>query len=59
MRGADLKDGLLVIELKREIPEAMKPKKISIGGSQRAERSAIGGGEAASKQTVDAEAETA
>ena len=32
--GADLKDGLLAIELKREIPEAMKPKKINIGGSQ-------------------------
>ena len=33
VRGADLKDGLLAIELKREIPEAMKPKKINIGGS--------------------------
>ena len=32
--GADLKDGLLSIELVREIPEAMKPKKISIGGSE-------------------------
>ena len=34
VRGADLKDGLLAIELVREIPEAMKPKKISIGGAQ-------------------------
>ena len=33
VRGADLKDGLLSIELKREIPEAMKPRKISIGDS--------------------------
>jgi molecular chaperone IbpA len=33
VRGADMKDGLLSIELKREIPEAMKPKKINIGGS--------------------------
>jgi len=58
VRGADLKDGLLAIELKREIPEAMKPKKIEIGGS--AERTAIGGGDKpASKQTVDAEAEHA
>src|SRR6476469_9083553 len=32
VRGADMKDGLLAIELKREIPEAMKPKKINIGG---------------------------
>ena len=58
VRGADLKDGLLAIELVREIPEAMKPKKINIGGS--AERSAIGGGEQpASTRTVDAEAENA
>ena len=33
VRGADMKDGLLSIELKREIPEAMKPRKISIGDS--------------------------
>ena len=30
--GADLADGLLTIELAREIPEAMKPRKIGIGG---------------------------
>jgi molecular chaperone IbpA len=30
--GADLADGLLTIELAREIPEAMKPRKIAIGG---------------------------
>ena len=60
VRGADLKDGLLAIELVREIPEAMKPRKISIGGSEQQERSAIGGGEQpASRQTVDAEAEKA
>jgi molecular chaperone IbpA len=58
VRGADLRDGLLSIELVREIPEAMKPKKIDIGGSA-AERSAIGGGneQPASRQTVDAEAQ--
>jgi molecular chaperone IbpA len=31
--GADLRDGLLSIELVREIPEAMKPRKISIGAT--------------------------
>ena len=31
---ADLKDGLLSIDLVREIPEAMRPRKISIGGAQ-------------------------
>jgi len=30
--NADLEDGLLVIDLVREVPEAMKPKKIAIGG---------------------------
>ena len=56
VRGADMKDGLLAIELVREIPEAMKPKKINIGASQ--ERSAIGD-KPASERTVDAEAEHA
>jgi molecular chaperone IbpA len=32
VESADLKDGLLSIELIREIPEAMKPRKVSIGG---------------------------
>ena len=50
VRGADLKDGLLSIELVREIPEAMKPRKIDIGG---------GSEKLASRQTVDAEAENA
>ena len=68
VKGADLKDGLLAIELVREIPEAMKPRKISVGGMlgerqqrpERPERSAIGGGDQpASRQTVDAEAENA
>ncbi len=60
VRGADLKDGLLSIDLVREIPESMKPRKISIGGTEGQQRSAIGGGEQpASKQTVDAEAEHA
>ena len=59
VRSADLSDGLLSIELVREIPEAMKPRKINIGGSQREERSAIGSDQPASKQTVNAEAEHA
>jgi molecular chaperone IbpA len=50
VRGADLKDGMLAIDLVREIPEAMKPRKISVAG---------GDGKLASKQTVNAEAEQA
>ena len=59
VRGAELKDGLLSIDLVREIPEAMKPRKINIGGAQTpGDKSAIGG-TPASKQTVDAQAEHA
>jgi len=58
VKGADLKDGLLAIELVREIPEAMKPRKINIGGTQP-QHDRIGGDTPASKQTVDAEAENA
>ena len=50
VKGADMKDGLLSIELVREIPEAMKPKKINIGGSQKQVE------KPAAQQTVDAEA---
>jgi len=51
VRGADMKDGLLSVELVREIPEAMKPRKIDIGGtSKKTEKLASG-------QTVEAKAE--
>tara|TARA_R110000868_G_scaffold4155_18_gene25417 strand:- start:11006 stop:11464 length:459 start_codon:yes stop_codon:yes gene_type:complete len=33
VKGADLRDGLLVVDLVREIPEAMKPRRIEIGSS--------------------------
>lgn len=39
--GADLRNGLLRVELKRELPEAMKPRKIAIG--QGADADAIEG----------------
>src|SRR6476659_3886720 len=58
VRGADLKDGLLSIELVREIPEAMKPRKVSIGGSQP-QHDRIDSDTPASKQTVNADAEHA
>jgi molecular chaperone IbpA len=62
VRGADMKDGLLSIDLVREIPEAMKPKKINIGSAseQRQDQSAIGSDwHPASQQTVNAEGENA
>jgi molecular chaperone IbpA len=35
--SADLADGLLVIDLVREVPEAMKPKKIALAGQRKLE----------------------
>lgn len=35
VKNATLENGLLHIDLIREIPEAMKPRKISIGGSKK------------------------
>ncbi|MFJ7437446.1 Hsp20 family protein [Methylorubrum thiocyanatum] len=34
--GAALEHGLLTVELKREVPEAFKPRRIPIGGNQAA-----------------------
>ncbi|MCK6450772.1 MAG: Hsp20 family protein [Alphaproteobacteria bacterium] len=45
--GASLANGLLTIDLVREVPEAMKPRTIQIGASQPA---------AAKVQTIDAKA---
>ena len=59
VKGADMKDGLLAIELVREIPEAMKPRKINIGGTEGKQSAIESGEKPASKQTVDAEAEHA
>lgn len=41
--SADLADGLLVIDLVREVPEAMKPKRIAIGGAGQLEVVQSGG----------------
>ena len=35
--NAELADGLLVIDLLREVPEAMKPKKIALAGQRKLE----------------------
>ena len=33
VKGADLADGLLIIQLERQVPEELKPRKILIGGT--------------------------
>ena len=48
VRAADLNDGLLSVKLVREIPEAMKPRKIDIGDKEQP-----------SMKTIDAEAQDA
>jgi len=37
VESADLADGLLIIDLVREVPDAVKPKKIAIAGQTRLE----------------------
>ena len=37
MKTADLADGLLSIELARELPEALKPRRIEIGAPASAQ----------------------
>ena len=58
VRTADLKDGLLSVTLVREIPEAMKPRRIDIGGA--AGRSAISGEDSSrASETINAESQPA
>ena len=33
VRGADVKDGLLSVDLEREVPERLKPRMIQIGAT--------------------------
>lgn len=53
VENADLHDGLLVIDLVREVPDAMKPKKVMIGGQQKLE---IVDGDKADKSEKDSQA---
>ena len=49
VKAADMKDGLLSIDLVREIPEEMKPRKIQIGGESASQQP--------QQQTIEAKAE--
>lgn len=53
VENADLADGLLIIDLVREVPEAMKPKKIAVGGQHKLE---VVDGDKAKSSADDAEA---
>lgn len=55
VRGADMSDGLLSIDLVREIPEAMRPRKISLGGGNaQAIESEPATADAQQRETADA-----
>ncbi len=41
VEGADLQNGLLHVGLKRVVPEALKPRRIAIGGAESAQPQAI------------------
>jgi molecular chaperone IbpA len=45
--GASLQDGLLHIDLQREVPEAMKPRKVSIAAGSSSARPQVTGQQAA------------
>jgi len=47
VRGANLADGLLTIELERELPEAMRPRRIEIAGGPAQGQRRIEGQQAA------------
>ncbi|MGX5773764.1 Hsp20 family protein [Methylorubrum zatmanii] len=56
--GAALENGLLTVNLKREVPEALKPRRIAIGGAQTAKtaKTAIGQDDAPARLEDRAEA---
>jgi molecular chaperone IbpA len=47
VKGAELADGLLTIELKREVPEAMRPRRIEIASGAAQDLRQIGDQQAA------------
>ncbi len=57
--SADLADGLLTIELVREIPEAMKPRKVEIGGGASRPATIENSAPAANDSEVERQAQTA
>lgn len=56
---ADLADGLLTIDLVREVPEAMKPKKIAVNGQPTLKAVESGSGKSEKSGKSDKDEETA
>jgi molecular chaperone IbpA len=53
VRSADLSDGILSIQLVREIPEEMKPRKVTIGGGSAAQPQRIGDRESGNDNSAE------
>jgi len=56
VEGADLANGLLHVALKREVPEALKPRRIAIGTARPQQAAIEGRAEAANSQEGSAQA---
>ena len=41
VEGAELENGLLTVQLRRVVPDALKPRRIAIGGAQAVQQAAI------------------
>ncbi len=54
VNGADLQNGMLRIELRRELPDAMKPRKIAIGASEGSKAKVIDQTSSKPKKAVSA-----
>ena len=59
VKNADLSDGILAIDLVREIPEEMKPRKVSINGATAQDQQQLGGEGPSSENDNKAEARDA
>ena len=57
VESADLADGLLIIDLVREVPEAMKPKRIAVNGAPKL--AAVPGNDSPAVEGSDSEGKTA
>ena len=54
VRNADLRDGILSVELVREIPEEMKPRKVRINGASDEVQQQLGGDRPGENDNSDA-----
>jgi molecular chaperone IbpA len=59
VKSADLSDGILSVELVREIPEEMKPRKVAINGGAGSQQQQLGGERSSENDNADVAARNA